>query len=484
MQRGLLFLICAALQPFVLLSRTNETNTSSSIVDDYENINIEDLPNIIDASELTELEPNLHTLGLSPNNGLFFNTNIGGRFGLINHSNICYMSAFITAAFNVQSFREALYECEPKNASTVMLAEVFAKLQTAKRSISTNLCLMPALTKEIGWNFGRFECNMEFSGRILNILPESVQSLYKISVRTNFYLQENGALLKSKVEASSNGMVVPAFESIANAIETRFRNSVDYKIKQSEFAEYEGIIEPFSENEKSFQVNSEEIIENRPEIMIFGIARKLPEGFNTTPMKLDFELTFPGYEPVKYVLQSFCYHLPGHYVSYARDFTGENPEGDWYQYNDSTVKTVNNQTEFETLKNLADTSATLAFYVRADSVVTRRNYREAQIPERIMTIAKLMLALEDIQDRRNETTNEVEEKKTRYRSPPAENNSNLSPKSVDSIASTVATPQSLINSENDDENKKKKRSENVPSPTNDRFLGDFPLDADYFPNFA
>ena len=483
MQRGLLFLICSALLPFAFLSQEHDFGFYDE--EDYEILNTKDIPFYTEGLEVSRLGQSISSYSAVPT------LNRNGRFGLINHNSICYMSAFITATFNVHSFRKVLFACEPENATTVMLAEVFAKLQTAKSSISTKFCLMPTLSIEIEWSFGRFEDNMEFSGIILDKLPKSVKSVYNTSVRTNYYLEESKVLLKTKDVDENLIIIMPTFRSISDAIESRFRNQVIYSIEQVDFHEYEGKIAPFSEKKKEFPAISEEFIVNRPEIVVFGIGRKQfnVEGFNKTPMELDFEIILPGLEegsePIKYILQSFCYHIPAHYITYARDFTVNNTDGIWYQYDDSSVSVVTTQQDYQNLKTKANTAATLAFYVRADCVVTNAAESEPQIPERIIRIAKLMLALEEIQDRRSELS---QEKKQYYRSPPAPTilNDSSSPKSLDSIAAISSSPSITIPSSHipgilkeDD----KKRSHNLPSPTNNRFLEDFPLGSEYFPEF-
>ena len=480
MQRGILFLICSALLPFAFLSQEDDYFGLFD-EEEYEILNIKDSPFDKEGIEVSRLGQTTSSYSAVPT------LNRNGRFGLINHNNICYMSAFITATFNVHSFRKVLFACEPENATTVMLAEVFAKLQTAKKSISTKFCLMPTLSLEMKWAFGGFEDGMEFVGKILDMLPKSVKSIYNTSVRTNYYLEESKVLLKTKDVDQNLIIIMPTFESISDAIQSRFPSQFDYSIEQVDFHEYEGKIAHFSEKKKEFPVISEEFIVNRPEIIVFGIGRKqFNVEFDQTPMELDFEIIVPGLEDdsdsTDYILQSFCYHIPGHYISYARDFTVDNTDGIWYQYDDSTVSVVTTQQEqdYQNLKTKANTAATLAFYVRADCVVTNAAESEPQIPERIIRIAKLMLALEEIQDRRSELS---QEKKQYYRSPPAPITLNdlSSPKSLDSIAAISSIPSSHLSSIlNEDD---KKRTQSLPSPTNNRFMEDFPLDAEYFPEF-
>lgn len=490
MQRGLLFLICAVLLPFAFLSQETNGDGLDFLDDDYEILNTSDIP----FDKIDEEDTEVAAVGQRSSNSSTISSvpviSRQARFGLINHNNICYMSAFITASYNVHSFREALYACEPENATTVMIAEVFAKLQTAKSPISTELCLMPSLKEEIKWSFGMFQDNMEFGNKILDMLPKSVKSFYSVAIRTDYYLEDrNDVLLKSKTVPQDLIIIMPVFKSISDSIESRFRSQVSYLVDQDDFHEYEDIIEPFTGKSKEFSTMAEEFIVNRPEIIVFGIGRKNFNGdFNETPMELDFEITLPGLEdgsePVRYILQSFCYHVPGHYISYARDFTVDNGDGQgiWYQYNDSNVSVVSSQLDYLNLKRHADTGATLAFYVRYDRVVTRTAYREPQVPERIMRLANLMLALEEIQERRREMV--IEEKKKQYRSPPAPVSDYSSPKSLDSSSLGVSSPSIVIPTAqyrssilSDDD---KKRSKNIPSPTNLVFLEEFPLDADYF----
>jgi hypothetical protein len=496
MQRGLLFLICSLLLPFVFLSQEKGNGADFDLFVDEENYEI---LNTVDIPIPTETIENFDfgAPGQMTSSSVSAPTNSrNSRFGLINHHNICYLSAFITATFNVHSFREAVFDCEPNNATTVMVAEVYAKLQTAKSPISTELCLMPTLREDINWSFGRFEDNMEFGGRILDMLPESVKSLYSISLRTYYYLQGKNVVLKTKLVPQDFIVIMPTFSSISNAIQTRFRDNVDYVVEQKDFDEYKKVIEPFDGIKKKFATISEEFIENRPEIIVFGIGRRqFNTAFDETLMELDFEFILPGLEegsePVKYILQSFCYHVPGHYISYARDFTeGDGNDGVWYQYNDSKVSAVTNELDFQNMKKSADTGATLAFYVRSDRIVTRTAYREPQIPERIMRVAKLMLALEEIQERRRNI--DTEEMKKQYRSPPAaavvDNSSPKSLNSASSAATSVAVtlspsnivPLALAHRSNILKEEDKKRSQSLPSPTNGRFLEEFPLDADYF----
>lgn len=483
MQRGLLFLICAALLRFAFLG-DSKAGDEADFFDsdlDFEIVNFADVPKAADCEPVV---PQLSSATASSYHSS--GPRRTSRFGLINHSNICYMSAFITAAFNCQTFKQALFSCEPKNASTFMLAQVFAKLQNAKSPVSTKLCLMPTLRNEIGWIFGSFEDNMEFSGRMLDLLPTSVRSVFTTLVRTNYYSAENGVLLKSKEETLPHLIIMPTFASITAAIAERFRSPLKYNIKQKDFHEYVGIVEPFEEEEKEFPAYSEEIIMSRPEIIIFGIGRKSLHAFNETPMELDFEFILPGLEegsePVKYILQSFCYHIPLHYISYARDFTGGNPEGDWYQYNDSVVSTVETSQDFEALKHHANTGATMAFYVRSDRVA-KADSQQVEVPALVKKFADIFLALEEVQIRHESMTIKAaaEAKRAHYSkgSPTAGTKLPSSPQSsVELTASPLIKP--LANRAGISSDDEKKRSANIPSPTNDRFMNAFPIDGIYF----
>lgn len=426
------------------------------------------------------------------------NADASGLFGLRNHNNICYMSSFISASFHLSRFREAIYACEPSAASHVMLAQVFAKLQNATRAVSTELCLMPAINKDLTWDFGEFECNMEFGSRILDILPASVKSLYNLTIQSNYYLKDNHQLLKTKIATETHVIVPPKYASLSEAIASRFpdHEAEDYIIERKDFHEYAGIIDDFEGEKKSFGIYNETTITNRPEMMVFGIRRRQLNNFDYSPMELDFELVLPGLEDgnksVKYLLKSFCVHWPSpaHYISYVRDFSRGNSEGDWYLYNDSNASAIRKFTDYERLRSHADTGATLAFYVRADSISDEIAGRVPVIPERIKFLANLMTALEDIKTQKDEISPQSFSRKS-YNSPPVTRDLNPSTPesekvSVDAQFASITkqavhcSPMMVI----EERRVSSLPSENVPSPTHDKFLKYFPLNQNYFAPFA
>lgn len=468
MQPGIIFLLCASI-PFPFLSGSSEGDGSPLTLatfdsDDFEFINTDDIPDMGDADfdystftlpveeasvtragqgkamaslYVEDFVPrcNLFTSGLSAATSAsrttevaaevdqVINANVSteGRYGLTNHRSICYMSAFITASFNIHRFREAVYAGEPETASAFMLAQVFAKMQNAKAPIQTVRDLMPAVQKDLNWVFGQFQCNLEFSSRFLDTLPPSVKELFALKVRDNFYRLDNGILLGSTVVPGDSYQIVhPGSQSVAEAIYNKFpfANQVSYLIEEENHHEYVDTVPEFDGTKILIPARRESEIINRPEIMMIGIPRTQgnEEVFKSDFTELGFELLMPPlkkervegeehnddgledeYEaPVQYLLGGFCHYVHFHYISYVRDFSRGNPEGDWYSYNDQTVTPVRTKKEFESLLKAANTAATLAFYIRADSV--RREEIEIPIPTRFLRLAKLQLAIEEVLD--------------------------------------------------------------------------------------
>ena len=384
------------------------------------------------------------------------NANAEGRYGLVNHGNICYMSAFISSVFNVPFFREAVYASEPKTASAFMLAQVFAKMQNAKGPINTVNDLIPAVEKNIGWKFGSMECIMEFIVRFLDIIAETdivIKKTFALEVRERFYRLDNRVVLKSKTTSGDSYQVVhPTSESVSAAIFSKFpyTNRVSYTIEPENCDEYTTTVPEYNGTKIEIETIRETEIINRPKLMIFGIPRTSPrdESFNSKEMKLDFEILMPPLEkvqtganvvnvedgeeqkgerqaqdvkveyeaPVNYLLNGFCVYIPGHYISYVRDFSKGSIEGDWYIYNDSTVSPVRTRSEYNRMLELANTSATLAFYVRSDAI--DRNVTEIPVPARYLRLANLQFALEEvIQMRSKQVASEVPTRDTCSLSP-------------------------------------------------------------------
>ena len=351
------------------------------------------------------------------NHVIYKNANSSDRYGLINHKNICYMSSVVTSLFNIDIFRKTLYSARALNASSVMLTQVFAKMQTTSSSIRTEFCLMPALETELKWKFGRFECILEFCSSLFNILPEEVVNLFNINVRYSQFIKANHVQIKFKDDFETYLVITPQFHSVSAAINANFIDNEceNYNVLKEDWNEYRHIIPEFEEDKISVPIYSEMKILNRPEILIFGIRRRANHtsiDFDRTEMTLDLEFYMPimndssssEYAPSKYLLQAFCYHLPGHYVSYVRDFKSGSLDGDWYEYNDDNVSAVRTIQDYDKLIKRANSSATLAFYVRENTIVRKKESEEeikAQIPQSIVTIANLMIALETVESKKS-----------------------------------------------------------------------------------
>ena len=139
---------------------------------------------------------------------------------------------------------------------------------------------------------------------------------------------------------------------------------------------------------------------------------------------MEINLPVSKKEPVQYSLHAFCFHTPGHYMSYVRDFSRDTHEGDWYKYNDRTVTAVRTSRDYEEMNHYATTSATLTFYVRNDMISAQR---EVVIPDRIAKLANLMLSLEEIQSQKDEIKRKAEFELWRQYSPPAPGGKSLNP---------------------------------------------------------
>ena len=480
MQRGFLLLICASsLLRFTRLSDAADHHL------DVECFSEDDLfipgsnPAVTrsDCSQLLGPRPSAP----SPADSFYDDTRIidhiassSGRPGLVNGNNLCYMNAFISSTFNIHCFRSTVYACEPENASTVMLAEVFAKLQTTKKtSVLTKFSLIPALEKEMDWPFGRWECILEFTCKLLDLFPDSVKKIFGITIRNESYLRSNDKLLKADNFSESHIIVPTTFSSLASAIQSHFPDndlSNEYLINKEEFNEYRDIVEPFAEDKKYFPCYRKYVIVNCPEIMIFGIRRfDRITGFDKTLIELNFEITLPGLgegsEPILYLLHAFCFHVPGHYMSYVREFTEESADGHWYRYDDSSVTSVRTAGDHKKLIEDANSSATLVFYVRADSIATKESIeQELQIPERIMKIANLMLTLEEVHDRKIELQREMKKASSKT--------------VVDSLNGVMSTSP-LFKTDRKDSGKKISRSDKLPELTRHSFSTIFPISGSY-----
>lgn len=425
------------------------------------------------------------------------NADAEGRKGFINHNFICYMSAFVTAAYNVRLIREAVLNAEPETASAFMLAEVFAKMQISTEPISTIDDLMPAVKREFtNWAFGRFQCNFEFAAKFIENLPKSVRDIFAMENRQNFFRADNGVFLNSKVTSEVFYQVVNLFfPSVSEAIRQKFpdREQSSYIIDQSNYDEYLNSVPEYNGTKMEIQTINETEIIDRPAVMLIGIPRTFPdETYNDNKVELDFELEMPALprqrvdgeeckgedmeEPVKYILSGFCYYVPGHYMSYVRDFSKGTPEGDWYKYNDQYVSAVRTRSDYDELRHNADTGATFAFYIRSDMI--GGNSLPVVVPERYMRIAKLQLALEEVQkmkaQRRREQTYSSSSS-GRYFNGGDSSSSRRSPSPAKSEPSRAASPVAFSPFLPES-----KRNENLPSPTNKRALKEFPL-TDFLP---
>lgn len=534
MQRGIILILCAS---FLSLPFLKGSGTEASVKFDNEDeeftlIDMEDIPvgfeetlgiPVLNETDDGQGQPLARTTSIRPEasvlnhrllkiNENYFgkqqqeqvqdeiinpNAVAEGRHGLINHNFICYMSAFVTAAYNVRLFREAVLTAEPETASAFMLAEVFAKMQISTEPISTVDDLMPAVKQElIGWSFGRFQCNLEFAAQFIDKLPKSVRNIFTLENRQNFFRADNGVYLKSTVTPEVfYQLVKPVFASISEAVRRKFPDSREssYLIDQSNYQEYLNSVPEYNGTKMEIQTTDETEIINRPVVMLIGIPRTYPNGtYNASKMELDFELEMPALprqrvdgeeckgedmeEPVKYVLSGFCYYVPGHYISYVRDFSKGTPEGDWYKYNDQNVSAVRTRSDYDELRHNADTGATFAFYIRSDMI--GGNSLPVVVPERYMRIAKLQLALEEVQkmkaQRRREQTY-GNSSSGRYVNDGVSSSSRCSPSPAKSEPSRAASPVSFSPFIPES-----KRNENLPSPTNKRALKEFPL-TDFLP---
>lgn len=308
-------------------------------------------------------------------------------------------------------------------------------------------------------------------------MPKSIKTLYEISVRNEIYLRGTERLVTAVNGVEPYIIVPPTFPSVLEAVRSHFPDNDagnTFIVERAEYETYRDFVEePFEGDKTEIKVYRKHVISNRPEMMVFGIRRRNMEAFDRTEMQLNPEIVLPGLEegsaPVVYHLHAFCYHTPGHYISYARDFSRGNLHGDWYQYNDTVVKAVRTVADYNKLVEAANRAATMAFYVRADVIMTPGNYHEIPIPSRIMTLSKLMTALEDAKTRIT-LANEKKKQEQKYRSPPPLTSS-ASPKSIDEVSSST-----IIRSA--DRSNERNRSALLPELTFSNFMSFFPSSAD------
>jgi hypothetical protein len=431
-------------------------------------------------SSISNIKPSFSSIP-NPDRIVNSNTDISGRKGLQNHANICYMNSIISTLFNIKNFRNSLYAAEHKTTSSVLLAEVFAKMQlSSKTSISTKSCLMHAIRKELDWGFGQFQCVLEFAELLFDRLP--VQNVFKLHNRYSNMMTATGETLKAKMVEDNIYIMPTGFASIADAIALKFvdREAEDYKIELADQHEYTGLVPAFSEPFVKVPIYNETTIMNRPELIVLGIRRVIffPKiTFDRTKVEANFRFELPGIDgsttPVKYLLHGFSFHVPGHYMSYVRDFSRGNPEGDWYLYNDAIVSAVRTASDYAKLREAADTSACLLFYSREDSVDFGHG-AEVPIAPEISRLAKLFLSLEELQESKAEYEAEAHRKRNEYKRSPAYN-----PSSHDSPQSSIASAEAVYGSRTVRTDDEVKRSPLLPTDTGVRFTRDFPLDQNY-----
>jgi len=323
------------------------------------------------------------------------------RQGLNNHLNNGYMNSVVSILFNNHGFRNAMFATTSQNSTSRSVSQVFAKMLISPKPVRTDMCLMQAMKEH--WTFGPFHDILEFTGVLLDLLPESIQGIFQQHNRYSILKKSNDQVLNVKLIEDNMYIVPKGFSSVSEAISLNFidHEAEDYKIKLEDYHYYEGIIQPFTEPFINIPIYNEMTIMNRPEMLMFGINRvKMnPEiSFDESEMKIDFAFELPGLEdgsePIMYLLTGFSFfQRSGHYMSYVRDLSRGNPIANWFLYNDSLVTIVQSSQDLELMRNRAKTAACLLFYSRQDTIECKSI--KSEIPEDILANAKNMMLFED-----------------------------------------------------------------------------------------
>ena len=217
---------------------------------------------------------------------------------ILNQHNSCYINALLYSLYNIPFFQLSVFktiaeiseaESDASESSLITspllleIGRIFKELRmnSMLECIDLSYSFFPALSNQMAWKVGAFECVLEFWDRLVDSMPEAHKKPFKetfgINLKHSFFRKEDGKYIKSITENVFNIVLPLDSEGDARAnLGELFLSSLKGEDLDS-FAispeEYPDLFIDGDKEPKRIEVKKVTELENAPPVIVVGIKR-------------------------------------------------------------------------------------------------------------------------------------------------------------------------------------------------------------------
>ena len=217
---------------------------------------------------------------------------------ILNQRNNCYINALLYSLYNIPFFQLSVFktisevsaaESDASESSLIAspllleIGRIFKELRmnSEDEHIDLSYSFFPAISHQMGWEVGAFECVLEFWDRLIGSMPESHMKPFKenfeMNLKHSFFRKEDGKYIESITENVFNIVLSLDSEDDERAnLGQLFLSSFNGEDLDSFLITPEEYPDLFKEGEKEPQrIKVEKVteLENTPPVIVVGIKR-------------------------------------------------------------------------------------------------------------------------------------------------------------------------------------------------------------------